>query len=226
MSERREIVGTVAVGGTVLMVLLAMLGGLAGCNTVSGHDIRPAGDSFFPMSVGNEWVFASYSGGREISRDTVRIVEVTYDGGWRYYRLQARWPGFGDGLWVRRDQRGNLVWASEPGGNGYTLLRFDENIGARWETGPGPQECVDSLAMYDNYAAVRTPYGLFDGARSFGCVPSCSDFGWGVTAARGIGPVQWTEVTISGGREWLLVTADFGDDMGSPEAPPRIVDGF
>jgi hypothetical protein len=192
-----------------------MLTGTTSSEQSVAWGVHPAGDSYFPLAQGNQWVFASYSDGQETSRDTIVIDRISYINGWRYYHLCVGWPGCRDGLWVRRDKLGNLIWAKEPGSEGQPFLRFDSKDGDRWQIDPGLRADIDSLTMYDSYAAVRTPYGLFDGVRSFGCLPSCGDSGWGVSTARGIGPVIWTEPAMAGGHERLLISASVGDDYQS-----------
>jgi hypothetical protein len=207
------------------MVVIAVFAVLAGCRQAVSRDVHTAGDSFFPLAEGNRWIFTASGIDGRVLRDTVLIDAKERAGDIDFFRVRASWPGFEDGLWVRRDSEGNLLWATRPGGVGGMLLRFDAMIGNRWGTAGLLHECIDSIAMFDNYAAVRTPYGLFDGARLFGCLPSCSDFGWGVSAARGIGPVVWYSVTIAGPHEWRLVTADIHDDCDAQPPAARVVNG-
>jgi hypothetical protein len=211
----------------VFVLLSTLVTGIAisGCRQALSRDIHTAGDSFFPLAEGNRWIFAATGNHRQGVRDTVVIDAEETVGDITFFRLRASWPGFEDGLWVRRNQLGNLIWAKQPGGTGDDLLRFDAPIGARWGKSGLLHDCVESVAMYDNYAAVRTPYGLFDGARIFGYLPSCSDFGWGVSAARGVGPVVWQTVTIAGTNEWRLVSAEIHDDLAARPVAARIING-
>lgn len=224
MRRFRMTIRMTAVGGILAMAALALTGGLAGCRSASSVGIHPAGDSFFPLAQGNEWLFAAVTREREVIWDTVRIDAVTRAGGHSYYRLRAAWPGFSGGLWLRRDAGGDLLWTGRPGENEQPLLMFDAAIGERWGTGAGLHQCLEWLVMHDNYAAVATPFHLFDGARTFGGTTNCTDFGWGVSAARGIGPVMWTETTIAGLREWRLVNAEILDDKAAGGAS-RVVNG-
>ncbi|MEW5702800.1 MAG: hypothetical protein AB1792_11310 [Candidatus Zixiibacteriota bacterium] len=197
---------------------------LTGCHS-NANGGNSLGDSFFPLAKGNRWVFAWFEHGREMGHDTVTIDMAAVVDGVKYYRAQAHWPGFAGGLWIRRDAAGNLGWVEHPGQRQTVFLYPSAKVGERWATGFAADPCADTFAMSDDYAIIATPYGLFDGTRQISAVNQCADNGWGISLARGIGPVSWEAITIAGPRHWLLIAADIHDDPLNPRATARVVDG-
>jgi hypothetical protein len=195
---------------------------LAGCNQ-HAVDVVPAGESYFPLSVGNRWVFDRYAAAysesaQPLGRDTVLIDARTKVAGRTYYHLRTTWPGFsGDGGWVRRDTEGNLFWSAFPGGPGNLYMHFDAAVGQRWPLPEEFSDCLQSLQLLDDYAVVNTPAGRFDGAREIGGGwIDCTDFGWTADFARGVGPVRWEAITIAGPTNWLLVAASIHEEVSAP----------
>jgi len=209
---------------SLFLAFLSTSAVLTGCHVIANGE-GPAGDSFFPLARGNQWVYAWFDRGREMGRDTVSIDMMAQIDGVKYFRVNAPWPGFGGGLLVRRDAKGNLIWDSHPDTSNRALLKPYAKVGERWATGFANQPCADTFAMSDDYAVVATPYGLFDGAKQIGAVNRCADYGWGISLARGIGPVSWVNIGFAGTRTWLLVSADIHDDPTNPSASSRVVDG-
>ncbi len=198
-------------GLLVWLALGAIVAILHSCGPEPTKSVQTAGNTFFPLSVGNKWIFLCEKasiGGRLV--DTLRIDAKTSRGGSDYYRLRGLWPGFEHGLWVHRDNGGNLSWAADGMGPEHQFLLFDAPVGAAWPT--GLPVCADSLSMHDDYAVVTTPYGRFDGAREIGDVGHCMDAGWDIRLARGIGPVAYSVMTIAGPNVYLLTGAVVKDD--------------
>ena len=199
------------------VAILLLIGLLHACGSEPTKTVQTAGSSFFPLSVGNKWYFSwDRDGGGTPSTDTVQIDAVSGFGGSAYYHLRCSWPGFRDGLWIRRDPRGNLTWSASGRGPEHQFLLFDVPAGAVWPT--GLPECIDSLSMYGEYEVATTPYGRFDGVREIGDLGRCIDAGWGVKLARGVGPVAVSWITIAGPSECLLTKADVKDDASDAES--------
>ncbi len=210
-----------------LAVSVLALALLYACQSAPSDDIQPAGASFFPLSVGNTWVFTSSRSLADstllVTRDTLLIDESVVAKGKRFYRLRwTSWSGTQTDTWVYRDGAGNLHWSDSPQSPTHQFLVFDAKVGKSWDT--GRDGCLDSLRMWDDYAVVETPYGRFDGVQVIGDVARCSDFGWGVSTARGVGPVRWVQITIAGPIEWVLTEARINDDAAPKvlAAKPRI----
>lgn len=196
------------------LVLGLIVAVLHSCGPEPTKSIQTAGKSFFPLAVGNKWIFTCerVGDGKSLT-DTVRIDAKTSRAGSDYYRLRASWPGFREGLWVRRDTNGNLSWSADGLGPEHRFLLIDVPVGSVWPT--GLPDCVDSLSMQDDYAVVTTPYGRFDGAREIGDIGRCVDAGWGIRLARGVGPVEVSWITIAGPNVFLLTNAMVKDDSTS-----------
>lgn len=183
-------------------------------------DVAPAGESFMPLAVGNQWIFEeqqqyvrdSYVASR---RDTVGVIAKSVHQGVEFFKLEASWPGFEeDGLWLHRGSNGNVYVSQKPQVGGTAFLIFDAEVGQRWPLGETLHGCLSSLALLDDYAVVNTPAGRFDGAREIGGGwIDCTDFGWTASFARGVGPVRWEAITIAGPTNWLLIEADIHDDF-------------
>lgn len=198
-----------------LAVSVLALAVLHACQSASVDDIQPAGSTFFPLSVGNTWVFTSSRSLPDsttvVAKDTLLIDESTVVSGKRLYRLLwSSWSGTQSDTWVWRDDSGNVHWTDSPQARSHRFLVFGAKVGETWET--GRDGCLDSLRMWEDYAVVETPYGRFDGVQVIGDVTRCADYGWGVSTARGVGPVRWVQVTIAGPIEWLLTEAHVQDD--------------
>lgn len=203
-----------------LITTLAVVGVLDACHSSSG--IRPAGSSFFPLSKGNVWVFverADNPAGASLgtTQDTIRIDRERTVSGRRFYHLTSNWPGIGPDLWLTRADNGDILWTEAPGQELRSFLMFSEDVGETWSTGL-PMICLDSLRMWDDYAIVDTPYGRFDGVHEIGDIAACADFGWGVSTARGVGPVRWLQISFVGVLERVLVSAHVQDDGPAQQA--------
>lgn len=192
---------------------------LAGCAR-QPVDVAPAGESFMPLAVGNQWIYqeGAYDAATmpmSTSRDTVSITAKSVVQGVEFFRLEATWPGFSDGgLWVYRASNGNVFVSKKPQIGGTAFLIFDAEVGQRWPLGETLHGCLTSLALLDDYAVVNTPAGRFDGAREIGGGwIDCTDFGWTADFARGVGPVRWEAITIAGPTNWLLIEAEIHDDF-------------
>jgi len=215
MPTRGELIDRFRFMAFFLAVSILALALLHACQSASLDDIEPAGTTYFPLSVGNTWVFTSSRSLPDsttlVTKDTLQIDESVVAGGKRFYRLRwSSWSGTQTGTWVYRDEAGNVHWSDSPQAHSHDFLVFDAKVGATWNT--GRDGCLDSLRMWDDYAVVETPYGRFDGVQVIGDVARCSDFGWGVSTARGIGPVRWVQITIAGQIDWLLSEAHVRDD--------------
>ena len=207
-----------------LATTFLVVGVLDACRSTSG--IHPAGSSFFPLSKGNVWVFAERAdnpAGATVgnAQDTIRIDKVHTVSGRRFYHLTSNWPGIGPDLWLTRADNGDILWTENPGEETHPFLLFSEDVGETWSTGL-PMTCLDSLRMWDDYAIVDTPYGRFDGVHEIGDIAACADFGWGVSTARGVGPVRWLQISFVGVLERVLVSARVQDDSPAQQAgqPP------
>jgi hypothetical protein len=191
---------------------------MAGCGR-QPVDVVPVGESFLPLAVGNRWVyqaegFDATTMPSSARRDTVSITAKSVAQGGDFFKLEATWPGFeDDGLWVYRAANGNIFVAKTPHVGGSAFLIFDAEVGQRWPVGDQLHGCLSSLALLDDYAAVSTPAGRFDGAKEIGGGwIDCTDFGWTADFARGIGPVRWEAITIAGPTNWLLIEAQIHDE--------------
>ena len=206
------------------LIIATLLITSSGC-TKRSLEIHPVGDSYFPLSVGNRWIFefrapngATIPG--PVRRDTLEIMSHVHVNGHDYYSVRSSWPGlYGRALWLERLDNGNLFWSgapNSPGGSQYLL--FDAEVGQRWSVGETFNDCLHSLQLLDDYAAVTTTLGRFDGAREIGGGwVDCTDFGWAADFAKGVGPVRWQVTTIAGPTNWLLVEARVEDDASSRE---------
>ncbi len=209
-----------------LTALALTLTALVGCSR-HAVDVQPVGESYFPLAVGNRWVFQSETYDAATMpglarRDTVAVTAKALHDGAAYYLVEATWPGFHPaGLWVHRADNGNLLWSKSPGMSEGTLLNFGAEVGQRWPLGEDFDACLKSLALIDDYAVVNTPVGRFDGTREIGGGwIDCTDVGWTADFARGVGPVRWEAITIAGPTNWLLVDARIRDEHREP-----VVDG-
>ena len=213
-------------GQLIWLAIVTLLCLLHACGPEPTKAVQTAGNSFFPLAVGNRWIFR-WNGGQtgQTYTDTVQIVDRAVYGDDAYYRIRCDWPGFQEGRWIRRLGNGNLTWTTHPRGPERQFLLFDAAVGTVWLAGLA--DCVDSLSMQDDYTVVTTPYGRFDGAREIGDVGRCPDNGWGIKLARGVGPVVLSSITIAGPNHGLLVDARVADDTvtASGGGPKRIVDG-
>ena len=214
--------------GLFWIVLVVVSGIFYACNSGTGDEIQPAGDSYFPLSVGNKWYLAqavpSSSERPAIPTDSIWIDRTETVRGHQYYRIRSSWPDFKPELWVRRPAVGRLLWTVAPGYKEHPLFVFDERAGYTWFT--GRETCLDSLRVFEEYAVVETPYRRFDGVLEIGDVAACSDVGWGVSLARGVGPIRWSMITIAGATEWLLIDAHVDDDqLSKSRKVARIVNG-
>jgi hypothetical protein len=219
MSSREQLFGKPGFTAFFLVVSLCAIALLHACRSSSNDEIQPAGPSFFPLSVGNSWVFTAMRHFPDSvyleTKDTLLIEETVQADGKKFYRLRwTSWSGTQTDTWVWRDKSGNIHWSDTPQGRSHQFLIFDACVGETWDT--GREGCLDSLRIWDDYAIVETPYGRFDGVRVIGDVNRCADFGWGVSMARGIGPVRWVQITIAGTVEWVLTDARIGDDLIPP----------
>lgn len=200
------------------LVLLAAVG----CSR-RAFDVHPVGDTYFPLAVGNRWVFQVE--GHDMltmplppKRDTVAVTAKSTLQGIDYYRIESSWPGFyPKRLWVTRSNNGNILWSTKPGTYDGLYLNFNAEVGQRWPVGDEFDACLTSLALIDDYAAVNTPVGKFDGAKEIGGGwIDCTDFGWTAAFARGVGPVRWEAITIAGPTNWILVEARIRDNKSEP----------
>jgi len=204
--------------------------GILGCSA-DAVDPQSAGTSFFPLSVGNRWVFQSDRVDKATipttQLDSLVVTSRAKADGHTYYHIVGSWPGFNSGgLWVRRDSSGHLVWAQSPGTDMGMLFDFDAAVGQRWPLGGGFGDCLKSLQLLDDYAVVNAPYGRFDGVRQLGGGwIDCTDVGWSADFARGVGPVRWESITIAGPTSWLLVSATIQDDASPLPEGSRVVTG-
>jgi len=227
MPDRGRLLDSLSFTVFFLAVTFGALALLLACHSLSDDGIHPAGPSFFPLSVGNNWVFTAsreaHDSAVQETKDTLLIDQTVTTHGKRFYRLRwTSWSGTRTDTWVCRDRAGNVHWSDSPESESHQFLVFDAAVGEAWHT--GRDGCLDSLRMWDDYAVVETPYGRFDGVQEIGDIAQCADFGWGVSTARGIGPVRWTQITIAGSVEWLLTEAQVHDDLSpAPIAEkPRI----
>lgn len=200
---------------TPIVLILA----LTGCAR-QPVDVVPAGESFMPLAVGNQWVYQEDEHDAatmpvSTRRDTVTVTAKSVVQGVEFFRVKATWPGFSEGgLWVYRASNGNVFVSRKPQVGGTAFLIFDAEVGQRWPLDETLHGCLSSLALLDDYAVVNTPAGRFDGAREVGGGwIDCTDFGWTASFARGVGPVRWEAITIAGPTNWLLIEAEIHDDF-------------
>ncbi len=204
--------------------------GVLGCSA-EGVDLQSAGTSYFPLSVGNRWIFQSERIDEATvpttRTDSIVVIARTKVQGHSYYHVLGSWPGFSNGgLWVRRDDSEHVSWAQTPGRDLGVLFDFDAAVGQRWPLGGAFGDCLKSLQLLDDYAVVTTPYGRFDGVRQLGGGwIDCTDVGWAADFARGVGPVHWESISIAGPTSWLLVSATIQDDDAPLQKGARVVTG-
>lgn len=225
MNRRHTTITRTASVAWFLGITVLVLGVLHACGSRSQLEIHPAGDSFLPLAEGNMWVFEVRSesdvaevGPRDL--DTVRIDRVIDRDGLRYYRLRANWPDLVGHRWLTRAPNGDIYWAEAPGEPLYPYLLFSRDVGDTWSTGLA-SGCVGILQMSDDYAVAETPYGRFDGVHMIGTTAQgCHDGCWGLSVARGIGPVLWTSGDDDSPRIRQLVNARVRDDEPLSVSPP------
>jgi hypothetical protein len=223
MPGRGQLLNRLSYTAFFLLIGLCGLLILPTCRSSIVTHMEPAGTSFFPLAEGNRWVFAS-DPQTTARRDTLWIDQAHKVRGERYYRLRWRiWESLGQHRWVHRETDGNLYWADRPGGQKHPFLLFGAEVGDTWST--GLTDCLDSLRLWEEFAVVETPYGRFDDVQVIGDVTRCTDTGWHISAAQGIGPVKWSAITIAGLDQWLLVEAEIQDDQFRTLAAgqPRLV---
>lgn len=215
---------------TFLVVGVVILSVLYACRSSNTEEIYPAGQTFFPLALGNQWIFKSspweFPTGQPAMVDTILIDRVENWRGQRYFHMRGSANSFlGDGIWVCRDQTGDLLWTEELGLPERILISHNARLGETWYAGLGP--CLDSLSLYDDYAVVNTPFGRFDGVREFGDLAQCADFGWGIDLARGVGPVRWMRMTIAGPQDWVLTELRVSDEAArfAAQERARLVNG-
>lgn len=209
---------------TALIAGMAVLMVLYACRSSNTEEIYPAGESFFPLAIGNQWIFRQtpwqLAGAEPRPVDTILIDRAETHDGRRFFHLRGGGSSFlTAGLWVRRDASGDLLWTREPGGAEKLFISHNANLGDTWYAGLG--DCLDSLSLYDDYAVINTPFGRFDGVRELGDLAQCPDFGWGIDLARGVGPIRWMRMTISGPQEWVLSDLRISDEAARYAAQER-----
>jgi hypothetical protein len=227
MPIRGQLFGRLSYTAFFLLIGFGGLLILHACRSSMVTYTEPAGNSYFPLAEGNIWVFAAdprtdpQAAGR---LDTLLIDQVRYVKGERFYRLRWNiWDTPDHSRWLHRGADGNVYWADSPGAEKHPFLMFSADVGDTWCA--GLNSCLDSLRLWEEFAVVETPYGRFDDVHVIGDVTRCTDIGWDISAAQGIGPVKWANITIAGLHQWLLVEARIQDDQFRTLAAgkPRLV---
>ncbi|GAB4316484.1 MAG: hypothetical protein Kow0074_04430 [Candidatus Zixiibacteriota bacterium] len=230
MTERSSTITRVASMAWFLGIMVLILAVIHACGSRTQIEIQPAGESFLPLAEGNLWVFEVRSDDgiaesevRDL--DTVRIDRVIDLDGQRYYRIRANWPDLAGHRWLTRAPNGDVYWTEAPGEPLFPYLLFSRDVGETWNTGLA-SGCVGVLQMSDDYAVAETPFGRFDGVHMIGTTPQGRHAGcWGLSVARGIGPVLWFSGDGESPQIRRLVNARVRDDEPTTVSPPlsRIV---
>ena len=165
----------------------------------------PAAAEFFPLAVGNFWIFAS-EGRFAGDSMTVRITGIESTEQCDYYRLEG-WSD--EALMVRMTPEGQLVARDERGGAESLLYDFAAPVGKSWTPFAGG-ECPAALARVESRdETIETPAGVFENAFVVGYSGSnCADAGLSREAfASRVGPISRESLTIAGPRRMLLQQA-------------------
>jgi hypothetical protein len=163
-----------------------------------------AAQDYFPLQVGNQWVYRLTSG-VGASSQVAEVTRTAAFGGRQY----VFYSGLEGGLYLREGDDGSL-YAWDPQSQSETLIAPFPNDDGAFQ--PSPNTCRQTGSVASRNAKYKGPLGEFDNALEIRYSPgSCADAGvvkevylpW-------VGLVQRTTTTIAGPRTYDLVYARLG----------------
>jgi hypothetical protein len=170
---------------------------------------------FFPLEVGNEWVYSDGAG-----KFTVQVLRETIEAnGLKYFEVSGYWPN--DPARTRKLRRAfpDQIYEYNPQGEDFLWYQFG-NLSASWRFNSGDEiPCItgSSVAIGALDAKVETPAGMFERALRLDFASRCADGGIANEYyAGGVGLVQRVLNTIAGPRTVRLIAAH----LGGTEFPP------
>lgn len=164
-----------------------------------------ADPDYFPLQVGNTWVYRTNGVAQSI--ETLEVVRWDWFNNQVYYLLRG---AAGGERWVRMADSGTLwVWDANDKTE-KVLAAFNGKVGDAFETAMNP--CNKTAVVGSRNEKHQGPIGEFDWALSIRyATPVCTDAGierelylpW-------IGMIYRLETTIAGPRHWDLIYARLG----------------
>lgn len=188
----------------------------AGQDRVRSADGFQDWSSYFPLKVGNEWL---YSDGEESF--AVQVLRETQEAnGWKYFEVTGYFPD--DPSRVRKLRHGSPgeILEYNPEGKDFLWYRFGLYKGAwRFEMGGGPPCIAGSQLRTGNYGdRLEVAAGTFVRTLRIDFLSPCADAGISNESfAGGIGLVRRTMTTIAGPMNVELVWANV-DSLQLPAA--------
>ena len=165
--------------------------------------------SFFPLQVGNEWVYTD-----ESSRSVVQVLRETFEpNGLKYFEVSGYLPG--DSLATRklRADTHNQIYEYNPNGEDFLWYQFENSEGTWYFDSGTAVSCVtgSTVSLGDFGASIDVPAGSFERSLRLDFITQCADAGIADEYfAPGVGLVQRNLHSVAGPRTMRLVAAYVG----------------
>lgn len=118
-----------------------------------------AGQDFFPLQVGNEWVYRAMGSRSGNAALTMRVMRTQVISGFTYYLLDGHRTG---SFWLRSTADGKVLMYDEATGQDKVWYDFNAPLKAEYDTAmPG---CCGKAAVLDRGARYAGPIGEGDNA--------------------------------------------------------------
>jgi hypothetical protein len=171
---------------------------------LSATSLFSASTEYFPLQIGNSWVYRSMQG--RLNRiQTIAVESIETVEGRNYYRVRF----FERSLLVRQLDDGSLVFYNPETKQERLWLPFASPEGQKTES--EFDTCSKAATVRSKSASVRTPIGEFNNALQLTYEPSCADAG--ITSQYFlpyIGLLQQESTTIAGPQKYELLYSRTG----------------
>lgn len=180
------------------------------CILLLGMSVAPlvaADASYFPLQVGNQWIYQTTSRWFNGPANVVSIPGKMTFGGTSYFVVEGLGP---QTTYLRSDDAGKLFVYDESTGGEAQYADFSTSAGGSYRTAVDP--CNSTANVRSREAKVRTPVGEFEGAFHVEYpAANCADAGLGADYfVPNIGLVKREGITIAGPTSTELVYARVG----------------
>lgn len=185
----------------------------------TAHSQTRKGSAYFPLQMGDRWVYETSD---SVFRDTTSVVDTQTVDGKLYFAVRQNTSY--RYLWFRADSdRVYIVdtlaaQLDEAGVSEYMIYDFQADSGRSWAvpiTDPDIEcEYGGNVTLESKSDTITTFVGLFTGCEYFSRATQCSDAGlFGEWFAAGIGRAAYLEESLTGVREFLLLSSNIVTDI-------------
>lgn len=195
---------------------------LSSCSSGSKYKSPPVSNTFFPLALGDRWVFFHQPTGSDTTFDSmwINFDSVRTVGGVQQHWYVLRFVHFLDRrIWVRRDSVGDL-WTSvdDHFSADSPFMLFSKVQGDPWLF---HRFCTfpDSLRVTGTDGIIyNLSVGVLRSVQTISATARCGADSWGMSFAPGVGPVALQ----IGSSTWPLVRYVANDDKAESRKPvPR-----